>query len=129
MLYSFHSGKLSDSVELSGEESHHLISVRRARRGEKVTVLDGAGRSGFGILTLPDPRRAVVAIESVSEARRSGPELWLAQAMPLGKTMDVIVQKAAELGAARVVPLLTERSELRLDAERVGLYQLPEVAQ
>ena len=118
MLYSFHSGNFSDSLTLSEEESHHLVSVRRARNGEAVIVLDGRGRSGRGAVVRADPKRAVVEIRSVETLERDTPPIFLAQAMPLGKTMDTIVQKAAELGAAGVVPLITERSELRLDGER-----------
>jgi len=118
MLYSFHTGILPGKNILSTEEGHHLVVVRRARVGEVVTLLDGAGRSATGVLSRADAKAATVEVGEVSTARRSGAPRFLAQAMPLGRTMDVIVQKAAELGAAQVIPLVTARSELRLDAER-----------
>ncbi len=118
MLYSFQAGILPGKNILSPEESHHLVVVRRARIGEAVTLLDGAGRSASGVLDKADSKAAVVEVGEIRAAKRSGAPLVLAQAMPLGRTMDAIVQKAAELGAAEVIPLLTARSELRLDAER-----------
>jgi 16S rRNA (uracil1498-N3)-methyltransferase len=120
MLYSFLGGNFSDSVQLSERESHHLISVRRGKVGESVTVLNGNGGIATGVIDIADPSRAVIRVLNRQEVQRQGAPLYLAQAMPLGKTMDVIVQKAAELGAVRIIPLVTERSELRLDAERTA---------
>ncbi|MFA5257218.1 MAG: RsmE family RNA methyltransferase [Opitutales bacterium] len=118
MLYSYFDGNLSGAIVLDEDESRHLISVRRGRAGDSVTVLDGKGGSALSRIEEARPHRAVLRVESVRCASRATSPLWLAQAMPLGKTMETIVQKAAELGAERVIPLFTERSELRLDAER-----------
>ena len=118
MLYSFFDGNLAGEIQLTPEESHHLVSVRRAKEGEPVTILDGRGHTAAGRLARADQRHATIAIDTVRTTPRPCAPLWLAQAMPLGKTMETIVQKAAELGAERITPLCTERSELRLDAER-----------
>lgn len=118
MLYSFFEGIFSETIQLSERESHHLISVRRGKVGESVTVLNGKGGVASGVIDLADSRKACIRVQGITEVLRQGASLWLAQAMPLGKTMDTIIQKAAELGAVRIIPLITERSELRLDAER-----------
>jgi 16S rRNA (uracil1498-N3)-methyltransferase len=118
MLYSFFEGNFAEFIQLSERESHHLVSVRRGKQGESVTVLDGKGGIGCGEIENADPRAATIRIRERRTELRQGSPLWLAQAMPLGKTMDIIIQKAAELGAVHVVPLVTERSELRLDKER-----------
>ena len=118
MLYSFFDGNFVETIVLDEDESRHLISVRRGRAGESVSVLDGRGHIALTRIEEAHPHRAVLSVQSVRTVTRAGAPLWLAQAMPLGKTMDTIVQKAAELGAERVIPLCTERSELRLDAER-----------
>jgi 16S rRNA (uracil1498-N3)-methyltransferase len=120
MLYSYHDGNLTSPVQLSDAESHHLVLVRRAKAGEAVTILDGRGHTATGRLVKADSRRALVDIDNIRTMPRTCAPLWLAQAMPLGKTMDTIVQKAAELGAERIIPLCTERSELRMDAERTA---------
>lgn len=118
MLYSFHNGDLSGDIILDAEESHHLVGVRRARVGETVMVLNGQGVCAETSLEEASPKRARLQVRAVSTMLRLHAPVWLAQAVPLGKTMDLIVQKAAELGAECVVPLFTERSEMRLDAQR-----------
>jgi 16S rRNA (uracil1498-N3)-methyltransferase len=120
MLYSFFDGNFSDLVRLSPRESHHLISVRRGKSGETVTVLNGRGGIAKGRIESANPQSATIFVVEQRDVARLGAPLWLAQAMPLGKTMDAIVQKAAELGTVRITPLITERSELRLDPERTA---------
>lgn len=120
MLYSFFEENFSNKVQLSQRESHHLISVRRGKPGESVILINGKGGMAKGRIESADSRSATINILEKTEVKRQGAQLWLAQAMPLGKTMDVIIQKAAELGAVRITPLITERSELRLDAERTA---------
>jgi 16S rRNA (uracil1498-N3)-methyltransferase len=119
MLYSFFEGNLSGRIVLSADESHHLVSVRRAEDGASFTILDGKGNVCLCRLTVADRRAAEAEILSVRRFKRPAAHLWLAQAMPLGGVMETIVQKATELGAERIVPLVTERSELRLDAVRM----------
>jgi 16S rRNA (uracil1498-N3)-methyltransferase len=118
MMYSFHQGALSGIVTLDEEESHHLVAVRRARAGERVTLVDGRGNSALAEVETPHAKRATLRVLELRTMPRPGAPLWLAQALPLGRTMETIVQKAAELGTARILPLAAERSEMRLDAER-----------
>ena len=118
MLSAFHPELDRGDVYLDRDESHHLVSVRRARVGDAVQVLDGRGRKGRGVVVAADPRRTLLRVSNVEVLARDTAPLWLAQAIPLGKTMDVIVQKCAELGVARIIPLLTRFSEVRLDGER-----------
>jgi len=120
MHYSFSSTIAGREIVLDDFESHHLVSVRRGREGEKVRVLDGRGTVAECRIAKPDQRRCLLAVESLRVIQRDQPPLWLIQAVPLGKAMETIVQKAAELGAARVTPLLSERSEMRLDSERAS---------
>lgn len=120
MFSSFRPEFVAGKNSLSRDESHHLVAVRRARVGDPVRLLDGTGRIGTGTLTEANPKAAVVAVDTVATIARDTPPLWLAQALPLGKTMDTIVQKAAELGTARIAPLLTRYSEVRLDDARAG---------
>ncbi len=81
-------------------------------------LLDGRGGKAKALVENASAKAATLQVEEFSRMERPNSPVWLAQAMPLGKTMDTIVQKAAELGCECVVPLCTERSELRLDAER-----------
>lgn len=118
MLYSFYNGNFSERVELSAEESHHLVSVRRAREGERVILLDGRGGKADAVLERASAKRAELRVREVQNVPRPNVPVWLVQAVPLGKTMDGIVQKAAELGCERVIPLSSKRSEMKLDQDR-----------
>jgi 16S rRNA (uracil1498-N3)-methyltransferase len=92
----------------------------RLRRGESVTVLDGAGQQIACEVGESDRDKVKLAVIE----RRAQPPLacrvTLLQAMPKGKAMETIIQKATELGASRIVPLLSERVVARLD-EREAL--------
>ncbi len=102
-------------LALTDREAHHALDVLRLRRGERVTVLDGAGHE---ILceTRETGRKKVVldTIEKRFIAHSPG-NVTLAQAIPKGKRMDEVIQKATELGVARVVPLLAGRVAIQLD--------------
>jgi 16S rRNA (uracil1498-N3)-methyltransferase len=99
----------TDEVELRDREAHHAARVLRLGCGDRVVVLDGAGQHLVG--EIEDAGRERVRLRVV-ERRRVPPlpyRLTLLQAVPKGKVMETILQKATELGAARVVPLLSER--------------------
>jgi len=102
---------------LAGAEAHHALRVLRLRPGERVTVLDGAGHEFF--CTIAETFRGQVRL-AVVEKRYIPPlpcQIVLLQAVPKGKLIESILQKATELGAARIVPLLTERVVKQLDEE------------
>jgi 16S rRNA (uracil1498-N3)-methyltransferase len=100
----------SDALTLSGAEAHHALRVLRVRVGERVIVLNGAGEE-LTCQVAETGRRAFTL--DVLQRQRIVPmpcQITLVQAVPKGRTMDFIVQKATELGAARIVPTLSERS-------------------
>lgn len=103
------------TLTLTGREAHHALHVLRLRVGETVTVLDGAGREF--ICDVHASARDAMALR-VKEQRTIPPlpcAITLVQAIPKGKIIESIIQKATELGAARVVPLLSERVVTHLD--------------
>ena len=106
-------------LSLAGREAHHALHVLRVRRGESVAVLDGAGREF--LCEVQDLGRDSLSLSVVKE-RVEPPlpcRLTLLQAVPKGKLLESIIQKATELGAARIVPLLAERVAVRVDDEAV----------
>jgi 16S rRNA (uracil1498-N3)-methyltransferase len=97
------------TLSLTGREAHHALHVLRVRDGDIVTVLDGEGR--VLLCKAAGAKRDQLSLEIV-EQRSSPPppyKVTLAQAIPKGKLFEDIIQKATELGASRIVPLLTER--------------------
>jgi 16S rRNA (uracil1498-N3)-methyltransferase len=97
-------------VELRGEDGRKLSVVLRARSGDAVEICDSGGQSFLGRLRVEGVLVAVELVESRSRAAEPRVHLTLAQAVPKGAKMDFVVEKATELGVARIVPLSTERS-------------------
>lgn len=98
-------------LTLEGEEAHHLARVRRAAPGDVVEVFDGRGRSVVARVVATGRDRVELEIVGPAPARRPAPvRLTLASAVPKGDRFDWLVEKATELGVARLVPILTARS-------------------
>jgi 16S rRNA (uracil1498-N3)-methyltransferase len=108
-----------ESLDLPSAPAEHAVRVLRLRTGDALTLFNGDGHDYPGEIVAADKRNARVKVLScVAAAAESPLSVTLAQAMARGEKMDWIVQKATELGVTRIVPLQTERSELRLDARR-----------
>ncbi len=106
-------------VELPEAAAAHAVRVLRLKAGAAVTLFNGDGADYDAELALPSKSRVVAQVLSRRELDNESPlRLVLAQAVVRGDKMDLIVQKATELGVAGIVPLLTERSEVRLDGSR-----------
>src|ERR1035441_6391535 len=105
------------ALRLDGREAHHALRVLRLKRGELVAVLDGVGNE-FLCAVETGSRNAVTLSVSLKNFTPPRPcSLTLLVAVPKGKIIESIIQKAVELGAQRIVPLLTERVVTQLDDE------------
>lgn len=110
----------SAEVSLSPEESHHAFRVLRLAPGDAVTLLDGAGVEARGSVIAADKRAVRIAVRERIVHPPLPCAVTLLQALPKGKLMDTIVEKATELGAARIVPLLTEHTISRPDEDHAA---------
>lgn len=107
------------TLELAPEASHHLARVLRMQRGDALIVFNGEGGEYPATIAAVDKRAVQIATEQVRENAPESPlHLHLGIAMSKGERMDWIVQKATELGVARITPLYSERVELKLQGER-----------
>jgi 16S rRNA (uracil1498-N3)-methyltransferase len=96
------------TLRLDGREAHHALHVLRLKCGELITVLDGIGNE-FLCAVKNSSRDAVTLSVSLKNFTPPLPcSITLLQAVPKGKIIESIIQKAVELGARRIVPLLTE---------------------
>ena len=105
-------------LTLEGREAQHALRVLRLHRGDAAIVLDGAGREFTCEVADAGRDRLTLAVKSQRTQARPSCQLTLLQALPKGKLFNSIIEKATELGAARVIPLLTERVVVQLDDER-----------
>ncbi len=110
----------NSTLELTDDEAHHALRVLRIHPGERVTVLDGAGQQLNCEVRTTTKRTITLDVQRKTFSPLQTCQITLLQAVPKAKAMDYIVQKATELGAARVVPILSERTVVQLESEDAG---------
>jgi len=103
-----------ESARLTGSEAHHLAHVMRAKAGQQVSLFDGSGAEFAARIERVGRAEIELSVQGREEVNRELPVLiTLAVALPKGDRQRWLVEKATELGAARLVPLVTERSNDR----------------
>lgn len=105
-------------LTLSPGESHHLVVVNRARSGDPVVAFDGRGNEWMCELVGDRKNAAILKVRSRKTRQRLPYEITLGQALPKGQSMDAIVRKATEVGAVRIVPLESERTQVHFEGDR-----------
>ncbi len=96
-----------ENPALTGDEARHLSQVLRTKTGETITIFDGHGRRASAEVLRVSRERVALRIGEIQPSKRPLPAITLAQAIPKGKNMDLIVQKSVELGVAAIQPLVT----------------------
>lgn len=105
-------------ITLSPDESHHLVNVNRARTGDTVVAFDGRGHEWISELVSDRKNAATLKVRFKQRIKPLPYAITLGQALPKGQFMEAIVRKATEIGAARIVPLESERTQVHLDGDR-----------
>jgi len=106
-----------DTIVLPANESHHAISVMRLSQGDRVLVVDGVGTAYRGEIARIVGRKKV-EVRLHLEIRNFGEPavvLTLAAGLSVGSKFDTVVQEGTELGVKRFVPIISERSKVKLD--------------
>lgn len=103
------------TLEIEGDEARHALRVMRLRVGDLCEVFDGAGQAARAELVATTGNNAMT-LKVVEMLPPMPPlaDITLALAIPKGSNMDLIVQKAVELGVSRIIPLVTERTIVRI---------------
>jgi 16S rRNA (uracil1498-N3)-methyltransferase len=96
-------------LALTGREAHHASHVLRVRAGEQVTVLDGIGHELLCKVEAVERNEVRLVLMKKQFVPPLPYRITLVQALPKGKIIEAIIQKASELGVFRIVPLLAER--------------------
>src|SRR5690348_13048459 len=106
-------------LALPAQAGEHVARVLRLVAGDPLTLFNGDGADYATTIPAVGKREVRVQVQGREAVPRESPlRLTLAQGVARGEKMDLIVQKATELGVVCIVPLLTERSEVRLDPAR-----------
>jgi 16S rRNA (uracil1498-N3)-methyltransferase len=95
---------------IEGDEAKHLAQVLRIQPGTTITVFDGLGNFADARVLSVSKNRIDLMLELTESKPTPLPEITLAQAIPKGKNMDWIVQKAVELGVSKIQPLITRHT-------------------
>lgn len=104
---------------MSGEDVRHIAAVLRMKTGDELLLCDGAGAEYAVKITRIDRAEITTEILSRSTQVLWKPRIILGQGIPKSDKMDLIVQKATELGASAIVPLMTERTIVKVrDGEK-----------
>src|SRR5713226_600241 len=104
-----------DALSLSGAEAHHARDVLRLKRGDRAVLFNGRGREVTAEIV--DLGRDEIRLRKLHETETPPLRcrITLAQAIPKGKNMELIVQKAVEIGASEIFSLISERTIVDLD--------------
>jgi 16S rRNA (uracil1498-N3)-methyltransferase len=107
-------------VTLPESAATHLVRVLRLREGEACVLFNGDGHDYDAVIATVTKRGADVVIEGARAVDNESPlRLVLLQGIARGEKMDLILQKATELGVSAIAPVFADRTEVRLDGERL----------
>ena len=113
-----------DALVLKGTEAHHCRNVLRLEPADRVVLFNGQGREITAEIVSSNPVQ--INLRKLHDAHTPPLRcrITLGQAIPKGKNMDLIVQKAVEIGAAEIAPILSDRTVVRLDDENGAAKQM-----
>ena len=104
-----------DALMLEGEEAHHCSTVMRRGDGDHIVVFNGAGSHAEALIVSLTEKRVRLKCLTLGEESPSAVQITLLQAIPKGANMELIIEKAVELGVTEIVPALTERTVVKLN--------------
>ena len=111
------------TLSLAGPEAHHARKVLRMRVGEKIVLFNGRGHEITAEIVDLGVDEIVLRKLHEAETPRVRCRIVLGQAIPKGKNMDLIVQKAVEIGAAEIAPIISDRTIVQVDSESAAQKQ------
>lgn len=114
-LFRFYCPRMDESVvELSASEAHHLFSVLRLGRGERVELFDGAGALAVAEITSANPHSVILQVEELQVVPKPfGQQIIIAVSIAKGERFDWLIGKCTEIGVDRICPVLFERTVKR----------------
>jgi 16S rRNA (uracil1498-N3)-methyltransferase len=108
---------------LRGSEAHHARDVLRMKAGDKLVLFNGQGREITAEIVNPDVDEIRLRKLHEAETPPLRCRIILGQAIPKGKNMELIAQKAVEIGAAQIAPIISDRTVVQLDSESAAQKQ------
>jgi 16S rRNA (uracil1498-N3)-methyltransferase len=116
---------IDQRITIAGEDVRHIVTVLRMETGDELLLCDGKGAEYSVEIVQVDKSEIITDVRARSKREIRYPFITLGQGLPKSDKMDWIVQKATELGVATIVPLVTERTivKIRDEEKRVARWQ------
>ena len=109
----------ANRIVITGDDVNHIKNVLRAVSGDKLIVSDGNGNEYSARIESFEKNRIITSIIETAANRTEPPiHITLFQGIPKSDKMDAIIQKSVELGVGKIVPVITERTVVKLDNAR-----------
>lgn len=108
-------------IEITGSDVNHMKNVLRMRTGEQLEISDGNNKKYLCEIESLEADKVTARILEEREAENELPsKLYLFQGLPKSDKMELIIQKAVELGAWEVIPVATKRAVVKLDQKKAA---------
>ncbi|HSW69208.1 MAG TPA: 16S rRNA (uracil(1498)-N(3))-methyltransferase [Gammaproteobacteria bacterium] len=118
-IYQAQPFKENTNITLDEAASHHLARVLRVSVGEEIRLFNGKGGEFSAIIQQINKKNVQIEIKKhIDREVESSLDIWLAQGISRGEKMDLTIQKAVELGVKKIIPLFSERCNVKLDQDR-----------
>lgn len=112
---------LSDNIIITGSDVNHIKNVLRIKQGERILISDGNGTDFECSVVAMDDDSVTARIEDViKNAAELSVKITLFQGMPKSDKLELIIQKAVELGACEIVPVITKRTVVKIDDKKAS---------
>jgi len=109
------------TVTIEGSDVNHIKNVLRMKRGEKVRISSNSGRNYFGeISELSDGMVLVDILEECADGTELTNKIYLFQGLPKSDKMELIIQKAVELGAYEIIPVAMKNCVVKLEDKKAA---------
>lgn len=115
-FYVENSSVFSDQIHITGADVNHMKNVLRMRQGEKIIICNGQGKDYYCIIDRIEDQLVVAAIENIKETDSElATKIYLFQGLPKKDKMEMIIQKAVELGVCEIIPVITRRTIVKFE--------------
>lgn len=108
---------------LDGDEAHHCLSVMRRGVGDRVEIFDGVGRYATARITAVEGKKPLLQVEENAQTPQPSVQLSLLQAIPKGSNMELIIEKAVELGVSHIYPVMSQRTVVQVSGKDAAKKQ------
>ena len=107
------------TLKLDERATHYLLHVLRVKPNDELQLFDGKGHFADAVVAVCNRKEIVVNVQTVAEKNNESPlQIHLYQGYCRGEKMDLVMQKATELGVSHITPLITQRCQMQPDAKR-----------